>query len=82
MNKMIGMVGSAINAVTVVAFALCLLIHFSFGYFFVCILLALSFLCMIGAFDSECTEKNKVAGRVALFPGMPDHAHDRYVSRE
>ena len=66
MNRMIGMVGSAVNAVTVLGFALCLLIHFSFGYFFVCILLALSFLCMIGAFDSECTEKNKAAGRVAL----------------
>ncbi|MBO4396340.1 MAG: hypothetical protein J5819_08345 [Eubacterium sp.] len=66
MNKTIGMVGSAVNALTVLGFAICLLIHFPFGYYFVCILLALSFLCMIGAFDSECTEKNKTAGRVAL----------------
>ena len=44
MNRKIGMIGSAVNALTVFAFAVCLLIHFSFGYFFVCILLAISFL--------------------------------------
>ena len=60
------MIGSLINAFTVLAFAICMLMHFNFGSYFVCILLALSFLCMIGAFDAQCTEKNKVAGRVAL----------------
>lgn len=66
MSRKIGMIGSLINAFTVLAFAICMLMHFNFGSYFVCILLALSFLCMIGAFDAQCTEKNKVAGRVAL----------------
>ena len=66
MTKKIGMVGSAVNALTVLAFAVCMLIDFTVGSYFVCILLALSFLCMTGAFDSECTKKNKAAGRVAL----------------
>lgn len=66
MNRKIGMIGSLINAATVIAFAVCMLFHFNFGSYAVCILLALSFLCMVGAMDAECTEKNKAAGRVAL----------------
>ena len=66
MNRKIGMIGSLVNAVSVFLFALFLLIDFKFGYFFVCILLALGFVCMIAAFDAECTQNNKVAGRTAL----------------
>ena len=66
MNKKLGMIGSIINTITVFLFALFLLIDFKFGYFFVCILLSLSFIMMIASFENECKEENKVAGKIAL----------------
>ena len=66
MNKKIGMIGSIINAITVFLFALFLIIDFKFGYFFVCILLSISFVMMIASFENECKEENKVAGKIAL----------------
>ena len=66
MNKKIGIIGSAINAFTVLAFAVCMLIDFTFGSYFVCIFLALSFVMMISAFEAECLPENKAAGKAAL----------------
>ena len=66
MNKKIGMIGSAVNAFTVLAFAVCMLIDFTFGSYFVCIFLALSFVMMISAFEAECLPENKAAGKAAL----------------
>ncbi len=66
MNKKIGMIGSVINAFTVLAFAICMLIHFDFGSYFVCIFLALSFVMMIAAFETECRTEYKAAGKAAL----------------
>jgi hypothetical protein len=71
MNRKIGGIGSLINAGTVLAFAICMLIHNSYVSYFVCILLSISFVCMIAALETECTEENKVAGRTALvFSGV------------
>ena len=71
MNKKIGMIGSLINAFTVFAFAVCMLIHWNFGSYFVCIFLSFSFMMMIAAFNAECTEKTKAAGLAALvFAGV------------
>ena len=66
MNRKIGMIGSIINAITVLLFALFLIIDYKFGYFFVCILLSISFVMMIASFENECTKENKVAGKIAL----------------
>ena len=66
MNKKIGMIGSIINAITGFLFALFLIIDFKFGYFFVCILLSISFVMMIASFENECTKENKVAGKISL----------------
>ena len=66
MNKKIGMIGSIINVITVLAFAICMLINFNFGSYFVCIFLSLSFIMMIASFENECNENNKVAGKVGL----------------
>ena len=66
MNKKIGIIGSAINAFTVLAFAVCMLIDFTFGSYFVCIFLALSFVMMISAFEAECRTECKAAGKAAL----------------
>ncbi len=71
MNRKIGMIGSLVNLFTVICFALFMLIRFSFGFFFVCIFLSISFMCMIAAFDSECSQDRKAAGRAALiFSGV------------
>ena len=66
MNRKIGMISSLINALTVLAFAICMLIKFNFGSYFVCIFLSLSFIGMIAALADECTEDNRVAGKVAM----------------
>ncbi len=66
MNKKIGTIGSIVNAITVVAFAICMLINFNFGSYFVCLFLALSFILMITSFENECTEDNKVSGKIAI----------------
>lgn len=66
MNRKIGMIGSLINAFTVLFFAIFLLIGFKFGYFCVCIFLSISFMCMMAAFDAECKDDRKVAGRTSL----------------
>ena len=71
MNRKIGMIGSLVNAFTVLMFAVFLLADWSFGYFFVCIFLALGFVCMVSALDAEGTDQTKAAGRMALvFAGM------------
>ena len=66
MNRKIGMIGSAINALTVLAFAIFMLMHFDFGSYFVCIFLALSFVMMVAAFETECRTECKAAGKAAL----------------
>ena len=66
MNRKIGMIGAVINWITVLAFAICMLIDFSFGSYFVCIFLSLSFIMMIASFENECKIENKVAGKIAL----------------
>lgn len=65
MKNKIGKIGSIINIISVLAFAICMLITYDFGSYFVCIFLALSFIMMIGSFESECNEDNKVAGKIA-----------------
>ncbi len=66
MNKKLGLIGSIINAITVLLFAIFMAIDFNFGSYFVCILLSLSFVMMIAAFENECSEDKKVAGKIAL----------------
>ena len=66
MNKKLGIIGSIINVITVLLFAFFMLIDFNFGSYFVCIFLSLSFVMMVSSFQNECTEDNKVAGKIAL----------------
>lgn len=66
MNKKIGMIGSIINAITVLLFAMFMLFHFDFGSYLVCIFLSLSFVMMIASFDNEAKEEYKVASKIAL----------------
>ena len=66
MNKKIGIIGSIINVITVLLFAIFLVIEFKLGYYFVCIFLSISFIMMIASFENECTKDKKVAGKIAL----------------
>ena len=66
MNKKLGLIGSIINAITVLLFAIFMAVDFNFGSYFVCILLSLSFVMMIAAFENECSQDKKVAGKIAL----------------
>ena len=66
MNKKIGMIGSIINAITVLLFAMFMLFHFDFGSYLVCIFLSLSFIMMIVSFDNESKEEYKVASKIAV----------------
>lgn len=71
LNRKLGMIGSFINAISVILFAVCMLIPFDFGSYFVCIFLAIGFIMMIAAFDAECTETTSVAGKIAsIFAGI------------
>lgn len=71
LKKRLGMIGSLINAISVVLFAICMIIHFDFGSYFVCIFLSIGFIMMIAAFEDECNENTRAAGKIAsIFAGV------------
>ena len=66
LNKMIPQIGSAIVMVTVFLFALFLIINYSMGSFFVCLILPLGFIMMTAGFHNECENDRKVAANIGL----------------
>ena len=71
MKNKLGMIGSLVNAVSIILFAICMIIQFDFGSYFVCIFLSLGFIIMISAFEDECNENTKAAGKIAsIFSGI------------
>lgn len=66
MNKKIGMIGSLINCLSVIIFAIMMLIRFDFGSYFICMILAIGFVMMITAFAQECEKSKKAAAYSAL----------------
>lgn len=69
-NKL-GKIGSLINAISVVLFAICMILPFDFGSYFVCIFISIGFIMMIAAFEDECNENTRVAGKIAsIFAGV------------
>ena len=66
MNKKVSKVGSAIVTVTVFLFAIFLLIDFSKGGYFVCLILPIGFIMMTAGLQSECESDHKVAGNIGL----------------
>ncbi len=66
MNKMIAKVGSVIVTVTVFMFALFLLINYSMGSFFVCLILPIGFIMMTAGLHNECENDRKVAANIGL----------------
>ena len=66
LNKTIAKVGSEIVTVTVFLFALFLIINYSMGSFFVCLILPLGFIMMTAGLHNECENDRKVAANIGL----------------
>lgn len=66
MNRQIPRIGAAIVCATVFLFAVCLIVDFSFGAYFVCMLLPLGYIMMAAGFQHEAEEDRKVAANVGL----------------
>lgn len=66
MNEKIAGVGSLIVSITVVVFAVCMLIDFSFGSFFICMILPIGFIMMTSGFYNE----SEIAKKVAAMNGV------------
>lgn len=61
MNQTIASTGSLIATVSVFLFAVCMLIPFDFGSYFVCMLLPVGYLMMTAGFCAESDEKHRAA---------------------
>ena len=66
MNKMISKAGSLIVTVTVFLFAVFLIINFSMGSYFVCLILPIGFIMMTAGLHNECEDDRKVASNIGL----------------
>ena len=61
LNRMISKTGSAIVTVTVLLFAIFLIINYSMGSYFVCLILPTGFIMMTAGLHNECEGDRKVA---------------------
>jgi hypothetical protein len=66
MNRTIPRIGAAIVSATVFLFAVCLIVDFSFGAYFVCMLLPLGYIMMAVGLQHEADDDRKVAANVGL----------------
>lgn len=66
MNEKIAKIGSFVVIVSVIIFAICMLIPFDFGSYFICMLLPIGFLMMTAGFLIECENDKKVSGIVGI----------------
>lgn len=66
LNMTISKVGSAIVTVTVFLFAMFLVIDFSMGSYFVCLILPIGFILMTAGLNNECEDDRKVAANIGL----------------
>ena len=66
MNEKIARAGSLIVSITVAVFAVCMLIDFSFGSYFICMILPIGFIMMTTGFYNESESSKKVAAMNGL----------------
>lgn len=66
MNQTIAKTGSMIISVTVFLFAICMLVSFEFGSYFVCMLLPIGYIMMTAGFCHESDEHHKVAANAGM----------------
>ena len=61
MNQKIAKTGAVIVTASILVFAVCMLIPFNFGSYFICMLLPIGYIMMVSGFCNECKQENKVA---------------------
>ena len=66
MNRAISKLGAAITTVTVFLFAVFLIINYSLGSYFVCLILPVGFIIMTAGLQNECENDRKVAANIGL----------------
>lgn len=66
MNLTVAKIGAVIDTVSVIGFAICMLIGFDFGSYLACMFLAFGFVMMIAGFHAESDTEHKVAANTAL----------------
>lgn len=66
MNRLIPRIGAAIVSITVFLFAVFLIIDYSFGSYFVCMLLPIGYIMMAAGLHHECTEDRRVAAGIGM----------------
>ena len=66
LNKVLAKVGSSIVTVTVFLFAVFLIINFSMGSYFVCLILPIGFIMMTAGLHNGCESDRKVAANIGL----------------
>jgi len=68
LNRIISKAGSAIVTVTVFLFAIFLIINFSMGSYFFCLILPIGFIMMTAGLHNECEGDCKVAAKYRFDP--------------
>ena len=66
MNRIIPRIGAAIVTLAVVLFAICLLIPFLFGAYFVCMFLPIGYIMMAAGLHHESREDRRVAANIGM----------------
>lgn len=66
MNRTVSRIGAAIVSATVFLFAVCLIVDFSFGSYFVCMLLPIGYIMMAAGLHYESDDAHRVAANVGL----------------
>ena len=66
MNKLIPKIGAVIVAVTVLLFAVCMIVKSHFGSYFVCMFLPIGYIMMAAGFQHECCEERRVSANIGL----------------
>ena len=71
MNRTISQIGAAIVTITVFLFAVCMIVDFNFGSYFVCMLLPLGYIMMAVGFQHESAEERRVSATIGVvFAGV------------
>lgn len=66
MNRIIPRIGSAVVAAAVFLFAVCLIINFPFGSYFVCMFLPIGYIMMAAGLHDESYESRRVAANTGM----------------
>ncbi|MDD5921308.1 MAG: hypothetical protein PUC57_08310 [Oscillospiraceae bacterium] len=66
MNKLISKTGAVIVSVTVLLFAVCMIVKFHFGSYLVCMFLPIGYIMMAAGFAQECCENRRVSANIGL----------------